>query len=174
MKIEIGTRKIVFVFNSFVLKLAKIRQPNWRALYTIVFINKAYQEFKDKGNKISYIFRPIYLGLLVNLQERRVYKMSRNKFLAPTYFSFFGICNIQKKRRVLEKYTPELQPVVDSYMHFFDFVKRAEFSHALLNKQNYGWDETGHLQIIDYGDKVIQRFLLEQGDYLYSNFKENP
>jgi len=175
MEIEIGTRRIVFVFNSFVWKLAKIQKPHWRALYNIIFIKKAYQGFKDKGNKISHIFRPIYLGLSVNLQERRLYKMSRNKFLAPTYFSFLGICNIQKKRRVLAKDIPELLLVIDSYVYFLgNLAERAEFSHALLNKQNYGWDEDGHLQIIDYGDKAIRCFLLEQGDYLYSNFKENP
>lgn len=107
-------------------------------------------------------------GIMANLQEFCFSLSYRNNFIMPTYFSFFGLINIQKKgdkigfwssddvwNYVCKNSLHQNQPHCDS--------------HVFSNIDNFCLDGR-HLKICDYGSRQIQEFLILNGERLFSRF----
>lgn len=119
------------------------------------------------SNMILYY---LLLGILPNIQERRFYKKTKNPFVMPTYFSFFGLVNIQKRgkqiyfwgdndvfRYLCQNSQNRNQPHVDG--------------HTLSEIENFVLDNDNHMKLVDYGNKQVAPFLEMNGENLYNNFK---
>lgn len=106
-------------------------------------------------------------GLMANWNEFIFWLKTRNKFLLPTYFSFFGLINIQKKGEVL----------IWEEGDFFVFLQRNSKekdqvfvdSHSFDNPQNFCIDN-GKLKMIDYGSRHCRSFVVENWEQIQNNF----
>lgn len=108
-------------------------------------------------------------GIMANRQERKFYKKTKNIFVMPTYFSFLGLFNIQKRG---EKITFWDDKGVWFYIHDNCQNHEQPFcdGHTLSNIDNYCLDNE-HLKIVDYGSRYVGHFLELNGKTLYANFK---
>ena len=123
--------------------------------------------------KYEKCFSPWYyllVGILANINERRFYKKTKNPFVMPTYFSFLGFVNIQKRGRKIEFWD-------DSDVFSFLCQNSANRSqpyadgHALAEIENFVIDDDDHLKLVDYGNRQVCPFLEMNGENLYNNFK---
>ena len=168
IKIKRGETMITLIIgNCFVVKLPII--------YLRTGLKNAFGSIKH-GHFISHeikkynylilgsVKRCLLAGLINNWQEFRFYKKSKLLILMPTYFSFFGLFNIQKAGQ------PISIKSVDLWCQLYDLTngKVFEDSHTLANPTNF-CIERGRLKIIDYGEKV-NAVLIEYGDKIFNEF----
>jgi len=73
--------------------------------------------FYDKHNVFWYW---VLSGIMANLNEFWYYQTTYNKFCVPTYFTFLGIINIQKKLRVFQKI----------YLWFINILRKMELART--------------------------------------------
>ena len=96
MRIEKGKRRICFIFPYFVIKLPTINPIKaWRKLYCpgrgLRLKHLAFNS-DSEGSPRYWLFR----GMRCNWLEFIWYLRYRYNFMTPTYFSFFGLFNIQR------------------------------------------------------------------------------
>jgi len=109
-------------------------------------------------------------GILANINERRFYKKTKNPFVMPTYFSFLGFVNIQKRGRKIEFWD-------DGDVFSFLCQNSANRNqphidgHTLAEIKNFVVDDDSHLKLVDYGNRQVCPFLEMNGENLYRNFK---
>ncbi len=110
-----------------------------------------------------YLFR----GIRANLRERRFYKSSRLSILVPTYFSLFGLVNIQRAGDIIEMgiddFVSEIMKLTNNDQSIHDDT------HTLTNPANYV-EMDGHLMIVDYGSSGCRNYLMKWGQEIYDNF----
>lgn len=110
----------------------------------------------------------LFSGITSNWNEYAFYRETKNSFLMPTYFSFFGLINIQKKGEIIDFW---------GYRELFDYIcdnsqnRNQPFcdSHTFTEIGNFCLDQ-GKLRISDYGDRQVHNFLRLNGDNLFNNF----
>ena len=165
MDIKKGNYRIVIVANSFVIKLARIRFKS--GIKCMIHEIKNGRFLKYYQNDILYHTcskTNFFGGIISNWQEYRFYRQTKLPILMPTYFSFFGIFNIQKRGQILDMSYGDLwhQPYNLTNGEVFDD------SHAFGNHKNF-CIESGKLVMIDYckntrnvlkkyGEKIQQEF----------------
>lgn len=210
MKKEEGYTRCVFVFDKFVVKVAKIywvkilKTLYHEIVYEIKFFRKnkgryfkAKSEKADKYNndfidyekdriqkenllqmkiliiksyEFHYTVSSFLLGgVMANLQERRFYKETKNPFCMPTYFSFFGLFNVQKRGGKVDFWE---RNEIWSYIYHNSKNSNQPFcdGHTLAETENYGMDN-GRLKLVDYGSRQVGEYLKINGETLYNNFK---
>lgn len=132
------------------------RENRWEML-------KKYWQFSPKAIGSFKYF--LLNGLRANRQEFTFYRRTRNSFLNPTYFSLFGIFNVQ----------PIGQPCpmidVDVWCQLYELTNGKVFkdSHCFANPRNF-CHHKGRLRIIDYGSDGAQEVILEYGEKIYQSF----
>lgn len=52
-----------------------------------------YKSYEVRGTFSEFLFA----GIMTNWNEYRFYRRTKNPFLMPSYFSLFGLFNIQRK-----------------------------------------------------------------------------
>ncbi len=108
-------------------------------------------------------------GIMANYQEYKFYIKTKNIFVMPTYFSFLGIFNIQKRGEKIDFWKDR-----DIWLYLCSNSKKREQpmcdSHTFLCIDNFVLDN-GHLKMVDYGSRRIELFLKINGEKLYNNFK---
>ncbi len=123
--------------------------------------------------------RPVWRGILrkiwKNWQEFIFYQKHRHPFCVPTYFSFFGLFNIQRR-------TPDLPlPMVKALWEGMVIITNDQFQelgfsgHTLTHDINFGLYQ-GKCVIRDYTKFRDQQFILEFGEKLQnylSQVKQN-
>lgn len=151
-KVFFGSQRCVIVFPSFgfVFKFPSFHKARWvwyyfgkkPALYVLqTFLSQAWY-FAIHGIKQNY-------------RERDFWKKTKNPFLVPTYFSFFGLINIQEYKIVTSD--SKLESLLLKEMSalwrsgvgngIFDGVE----THAWSSISNFTVTPSGHLQMLDYG-----------------------
>ena len=146
MKVHQGFDRIVILIGIFAIKI-----PNFIDAFN----------HQDK--------RPLWRGILrkiwKNWQEFMFYLKHRHPFCVPTYFSLFGLFNIQRR-------TPNLPKHLE--IVFWDGIisvtndqfRELGFSgHTLTQQMNFGIYK-GQCVIRDYTKLRDQRFILEFGEKL--------
>ena len=160
MKIAKGKWRIVFVFPWFgiVIKIPVIRfyegikpflkPKEWKRLKGRTVLLKLMIKYR----------RPFLFGGLVNnWNEFWFYLKTRNPFLQPTYFSFFGLFNIQRYGE------PCNLPIIDLWKCLYKITNGEVFedSHTFGDPNNFCF-YNGKLRIVDYGSRrthpVIRRY----------------
>jgi hypothetical protein len=113
-------------------------------------------------------FRALLLsGLITNWSEFIFYVKTRNSFLQPTYFSFFGLLNIQRLGKSLQLTIEEFEPQMVEFINYENY--QADSHH--FTKRNNFCGHQGKLRILDYGSKVTQKIVRKFGEKIHQNFK---
>ncbi|MFA5124655.1 MAG: hypothetical protein WC473_02410 [Patescibacteria group bacterium] len=101
----------------------------------------------------------LFRGINANWQEFRFYLKTKHPLLQPTYFSFFGLFNIQKiaSAPLTTKSVP--------YFQFKALSPRAKGEHNFDSPENFCL-ENNRLRILDYGDIDVREAVLADGDRL--------
>jgi hypothetical protein len=197
MKIKTGSTRHVFIFKNVVIKVAriywsklfiKIREKEYfiRIKKSKTYDKKYLKEWeqdcarkeeltnmKDPIPKCYEIYGTAALyflgGIMANLQERRFYRKTKNLFVMPTYFSFFGLFNIQKRGQRIDFW--------DDNDVWFYLCKNSQNQHQIFCDAHTFFDinnfclDDGFLKIVDYGNRHIEPFLEINGENLFKNFK---
>lgn len=172
MQLKKGLNRFVFVVPrlKMVIKLPFIsffKAFRYSALYAKP---KNWKHFKDEfGNyKVEtlhslkwYLFR----GICSNWREFRFYQKTHNPFLQPTYFSFFGLLNIQRYGDIcrLKK--------IDLWTQLLRLTNRdvVKDSHHFDNPNNFSFRD-GKLRIHDYGSLKSQMVVSHYGEKIVKDF----
>lgn len=111
----------------------------------------------------------LFSGIIANVNERRTYRRTKSPFVIPTYFSFLGLFNIQKRGKKIDFWDNR---------EVWGYIWRNSQNpdqphcdgHTLADTENYCIDD-GKLKLVDYGNRQIAEFLRINGENLYKNFK---
>jgi len=155
--------KLTRLTNKYLLENDRLKRE---ALMKMSIPKLRFYEFNCFQN-IANLFLD---GIMANYQERKFYRQTKNVFVMPTYFSLFGLINIQEKgdsvsfwkdsdvkKYIIDNSQNEFQPFCDS--------------HALMDVNNFCLDRVGRLRMLDYGSRFVAPFLEINGQALYENFR---
>lgn len=168
MKIIHGKSRTVFVFRTIVVKFPAIYfQLAFKEMMenlkrgTLLWHIREYN-YEQYGTVHQYLFN----GIISNWLEFVFYQKNKHyQLLAPTYFSFFGMINIQKY------YEPIVIDYTDLWCQLVELVGGIvwEDSHAFSNPENFGTIR-GKLKILDYGSRGTHKVLKEYAQEIYEKF----
>jgi hypothetical protein len=172
LKIHIGSDRIVLIVPS--LRLA-IKIPLFHFI-------EATKPFFSRGPSVKmlkylkhYISWPIevygsfrryiFNGLVSNWNEFILYQETHSPFIQPTYFSLFGLINIQ-----LYGDPCQLQDV-DLWCQLYGLTNGEVFddSHHFANHHNFCF-HNGILRMIDYGSRQSHGVIIKYGKKITKNF----
>ena len=137
-----------------------------RARRPMVFYKKeifSWTVYHDATIK-SWSFR----GIVDNRHEYVFYQKTKNPFLLPTYFSFFGLFNIQKLGNELKIDS------IDLWCQLYEITEGLVFkcSHHFTFAGNFSL-KNGKIQILDYGDPRVQEVIEKDGLLIQEKFDLN-
>lgn len=177
MNIQKGSRRIVFVFPAlgFVIKLPRIfigtvLRHTFNA-FNIKEIRKSskriYREFKYPMEVRGLNRDLLCKGLYDNWHEYLFYRETYHVFVLPTYFSLFGLLNIQKYGKQQEM----------SLGFIFGQFKRITDEEVVIDGHHFiEWKnfciEGGKIKILDYGSVKTQYLIWKWGEKMMEEF--NP
>jgi len=172
MRICKGRKRFVLVFPTIgiAIKLPIIiwASNNLKRLVKLAF-----------GRKVSFVekldcsFYLLFRGITDNWNEFQFYLRTRHPFVIPTYFSFFGLLNIQRAGEKLNKVTQEnLIPQL-----FRLAVKYSGWVGSVLTGDGHHWETPanfcfwqGKLRILDYGSQHTQELIIAYGRRIQEDF----
>lgn len=175
VKICKGYTRIVVVLPSIRIAVKLPRFYIWNAIRTMFWL-----VFKHRRWRRIWQFTfchpemwgtiPHFLlgGIHANWLEFVFYVKTRNPFLQPTYFSFFGLLNIQKAGK---ECTLEL---VDVWCNLQEITNMGCFpdGHAFANPANFSLED-GKLRMFDYGSVGTCEVISKYGDKMFQEFDPN-
>lgn len=108
-----------------------------------------------------------FKGIVHNWREFWFYLVERPAYAQSTYFSLFGLMNIQKKGILLRMEYGEFKK---SIIHLIGEKAYYSDGHHFRNTDNFSV-ENGKLKFLDYGGLGTQKIIREYGAHLYNNFQ---
>ncbi len=153
---------ILHPLKAFRLAWRLVQQKDYKYLWIMITWPINSPDIRGYGDLM-------FGAIWVNWSEFMFFWKTRHPFLQPTYFSFFGLLNIQKagapcviKEKVL----------CDA---LYDIAGETIFDdpHHLTSPGNYCFDN-GKFRIIDYGSKMTYRMILESGEKVMAFFSKPP
>jgi hypothetical protein len=159
MHIKIGSTRAVFIFNSFVLKFPIVRlhlalRQFWHLLRD-GGLREHWQRWTSRNmGTLPFI---LFSSTIINWQEYCFWHTTKMPILAPTYFSFFGLFNIQQRVKPVEQ---------EEYYGRLDSAEiksadcRGTALHEFMSEENFGWLED-RLVMVDYGSHRVIPVLLK-------------
>lgn len=171
MHIAKGSNRVVICFPrlGFVIKfpvihIAAVAREFFQGLIsgrlnrTISLWKKLPLDFACGGIK-----KWLFYGIYANWNEFLFYLETRHDFLVPTFFSLFGLMNIQKYGDAIG----------------FDIADKLDVSsyigvdgHHFLNSGNFCYHR-GALKICDYGSHETRKIITENGEKIYHFLNSN-
>lgn len=118
----------------------------------------------------SAIIRYSIGGLLDNLGEWRFYRQTQHPFLQPTYFSLFGLMNVQRYGTELSEDSEREYERMSRWGLMTDWEVYKD-GHTFASNKNFVVDQFGLTHIVDYGQPRTQRILLRWADSLCIGFR---
>ena len=166
-----GHHRFVFVFPS--LGIA-VKLPFIRLLCLVknVFYLSVRMKWRSLWIGMSFplechfAFRGfLFHGIVDNWREFMFFQRTRNVFLQPTYFSFFGLFNIQKTSE------PCTLDYKDLWCQLYEITSGKVYvdGHHFKNPDNFCF-ANGKLRILDYGSKKIHGVIAEFGAKILESF----
>lgn len=110
------------------------------------------------SNPYGYAHKLLY-GIWANWLEFYLWIKTRHSLLHPTYFSFFGLFNIQKYGKPL---THEEGDEVGMVVVRLSNAESQFCGHGFERPENYTFVD-GKLKMIDYGGKKLWPVILKHG-----------
>lgn len=168
MIIKKGSSRIVLLIASYAVKLPIIRPIKaikviWKAVLCgrlMACLTAPY----DSESLLTFQ-RLLLRGLFDNLMEYYFYLTNNSQFLAPTYFSFFGLLNIQKAGSSIK--TDHLN--FKRQMRYLTNWDCENDGHTFANTNNFCIINC-KLVIVDYGSIKTQQVLKNYGNIIAENF----
>jgi len=167
MLFQKGTTRFVLVFTKlgFVIKLPIIKFGNiWSGVkYTKKYGWKASSEiWKIEVTSQHSPFYSMIMGIIANRLEWYFWRKTKHPLLQPTWFSAFGLINIQK-------YGKPLQYREIGWLGMNMQVVTNQTSHAhvrghTLGEANNYTSVNGQLRLLDYGSKNVWPVILNYGE----------
>lgn len=175
-----GYTRLVFVFSKVVIKFPRLLK-NSRKM--------PKSPFKER--------KTLALGenMIINFNEFIFFILFRPKFCLPTYFSFFGLFNIQKRGEIIYSVIDGTEEGVKKYEAVRSLVKNKlnflleEYDKWLKEKNkkdskhipliahniispNSLYFNKNRIQVADYGDLCVARFIRHFNEDLSKNLVE--
>ncbi len=160
-------------FKNYLNHLRKLEKENEikKAKIEKILMQKSEEmQMMYLGEPKFRIFDFLTFGIKPNIQEYKFYKKTKNIFAIPTYFSLFGLINIQKRGQEINFW--DSKDVWD-YINLNSQNEHQPWCdhHTLSEIANFCINENNQLQIVDYGNKALEPFLILNGEKLFKNFK---
>lgn len=111
-------------------------------------------------------------GLRDNWEEFWFYWRFRHSVLQPTYFSLFGLVNIQKWGEILDEEEFEQKRIWGQMLDLTNKETRSD-GHHFTNPANFCL-ENQHLRMVDYGSPATRKILRKWADVLYEQVLLKP
>lgn len=121
-------------------------------------------------NAQSAFYRYSIGGLSDNFGEWLFYLRHPHPFLQPTYFSLFGLMNVQRYGAPLDEVHERENQRMYRWSLMTDFGVSKD-NHTFGSNKNFCLDHDGNIHILDYGQKRTQRVLLRWADSLCIGFR---
>lgn len=173
MTFKKGSNRVVFVFPSLGIAIKFPFIHLFETIYTVIkhiihlrFSHIWVEAFISADNEVCWGYRrALFYGIIVNWREFLFFRRERSSFLLPTYFSFFGLFNVQKAGESC------LISGMDLWLQFLEFTERGvlEAGHHFQNPENFCINN-GELKILDYGDKNTQLVVTKYGKKIQESF----
>lgn len=160
-KVFFGSQRCVvaFPFFGFVIKFPSFHKAHWVWYYfgkrSILYVVRTF---------LSQAWYFVVNGIKQNYRERNLWKKTKNPFLVPSYFSFFGLINIQEYKIVV--LDSKLESLLLKEMSalwrsgegdsIFDGVE----THAWSSISNFTVTSSGNLKMLDYGGENDGKVIL--------------
>ena len=174
MEFKRGRDRLVLVFpkRGVVIKIAVVRlletmgvviRRIWRLDFRGIYKDATRQmDIGIEGYKDMLLG-----GILANWREFLFFLKTRNSFLQPTYFSLFGLINVQKMG------DPCTMKWRDLWYQFCELTDDAvnDAHHHFAAPGNFCFD-VGKLKIVDYGNKKTQKIIIEYGSKIVKSFDQ--
>jgi hypothetical protein len=135
----------------------KIRDRHWKGLARICS--------RWAPESLFAISAMLFKGIIANQREYVLWKRSHNPFLQPTFFSFFGLFNIQAYGKPYEGHEPDLWIQIRKITREEAYCNPHQFSEP----HNY-CIVNGKLRILDYGGGRSARIILRYGKKIVDEF----
>ena len=116
---------------------------------------------------MPFFWMYLFQGLFDNLSEFVFYLSHfNNEFLVPTYFSLFGLVNIQP----LQKNVCDIDK--DVWYHLIKNSSQKEIwdssKHTFSTASNFSIDKNGKLKVMDYASAGVQKMTKKYGKKFHS------
>lgn len=175
MYIRRGSSRTVLVFAYFVIKISKSRISI--SIKRFIHGYNTNKSFVSHASQVKELLRELLSNIKENWSEFVFYKKHKHPLCCPTYFSLFGILNIQRKIYPLSNTD---QTIYDDYEEFLEimksgFSKRDEEyfvdQHTFFDPRNFGF-YSEKFMCYDYADKKAQQNILDFGNKIQEVFKD--
>ncbi len=151
-----------FLFTKSFLRALKFKLKGESRLWEFVFA------MDEDGTYSTNIRTTLLNGIFHNWKEYKLWRKTRSSFLEPTYFSFFGLINIQKYGHPLEVHYGTLWHQVLDYSN----NQVWDNGHHFSNPDNFSFSN-GAIKMIDYGDFGIEKVVIGYGNEIVKSFDPN-
>lgn len=169
-QIKSGSWRKVLILPTFgvAIKLPRIRiSEAWNRLFYCITKPKTlykelfYWNYEVHGTMKECLLKSVYQNWVEFYYSIRY----RNPFTQTTYFSFFGLVNVQKLGVELE------MDYVDLWYQLLDITNKEVWkdSHHFSATENF-CVEDGHLKMFDYGSKGSREVVKKYGNLIYDKF----
>ena len=161
MLVKWGKNRFVLVFPAAGVALK----------FPIVHLLRAARQFFSYGFQDPYpgevtksLTEHLVKGIGDNWREFRFYLQTRHPFCQPTYFSFFGLLNLQQAAHPCRLSAQDLW----SEIHAVTAGEAFKDAHHFSNPQNFCHDRSQRLKIIDYGHPTTAEIVQQYGTQLHA------
>jgi len=178
MQIKKGRDRIVFILPiiGIVIKIPiihflRVIEHHFslfksRNIYKKGTIKKIFFMYFEGDFEYRHCFKgTIFGGIHSNWLEYVFWRRTKNPFLKPTYFSLFGLINIQKYGAICTL------KEVDLHCQLYEMTDGRVFDngHHFCNPANYTL-ESDQLQMVDYGNSRVYRVIVRYGKKITTKF----
>lgn len=174
MEKKTGTTRTVYIFKYFVIKLPLIKIVKAYKHYMGLRKNESGRElmgrilqkrpFYETAHLIDSVRGLLFTGIVHNWCEFWFcVKHGYPVYVAPTFFSFFGLFNIQKYGKRLDVDLWKFRLAIDEITQ----KNSGKNAHVFYRPVNF-CEIDGHVQCVDYGSHRTQEVLLKYGERIYN------
>ncbi|MES3004839.1 MAG: hypothetical protein V4690_01850 [Patescibacteria group bacterium] len=167
MRLVWGTTRIVLIIPviGIVLKLPVLEIAR---VSKVFFRNLFRGKFRSISIEMHEYWGFLFSGIIANWSEYRFYQRTRHTFLQPTYFSLFGLFNIQKLGNACNMKT------LDVWCQLVDITSKAVWAdpHCFDEADNFCFDNK-QFKMLDYASEGAQKVVLSHGDKIVQFFNPN-
>jgi len=167
MRIEKGKTRVAIIAGEIAIKFPRIYALEIFKCF-FWYLREGYADVKYfLGHEIKFM---LWRGIVCNFREFLFYRTYRLSILAPTYFSLFGLINIQKAGTNLK------MDDLAVWEQIYELTKRISFKdhdpHTFAEAENYCVIDH-KLAMVDYGDFQTQWVLKRYGGIIFKKFNLN-
>jgi hypothetical protein len=173
--IKVGMSRIVFIFPLFgiVVKIPRVQLKSAfsEVIHMLELIVDRKPPLKEYitclfGTYQGSIWSITLQGFWANINEWCFYITTHHPFVEPT-FSILGLINIQVLRKTVQV------KEVKFWRRMYGITNGGVWSdhHHFANPDNFCVDKSGHLRILDYGERKTQMVIRSHGHHIWRKFR---